>query len=149
MLKSRQLLSLRLRVWHSHTRTCVWTPWSVFQDGSCDSLQAITTRRSVKTLTPWQGRVCLQTNHLLPAHMPKERSRPHLAVPKRSVPPNATRRQRIKGRFTAREPVLADARRCDRTSDSICPKASVTAAQPISWTSAGFTRLPHSGFRHV
>ena len=31
---------------HPHTRTCVWTPWSVFQDGSYSTLQANTTRKA-------------------------------------------------------------------------------------------------------
>ena len=29
-----------------NTRTCVWTPWSVFQDGSYDTLQANTMRKA-------------------------------------------------------------------------------------------------------
>ena len=48
VLISRQILSFRIQVWHPHTRTCVWTPWSVFQDGSYDALQASVTRSSGK-----------------------------------------------------------------------------------------------------
>ena len=43
---SRQILSFRIQVWHPHTRTCVWTPWSVFQDGSYDALRANVRGRS-------------------------------------------------------------------------------------------------------
>ena len=48
VLLSRQSLSLRIQVWNSHTRTCVWTPWSVFQDGSYEPLQANTVERADK-----------------------------------------------------------------------------------------------------
>ena len=93
-----------------HTRTCVWTPWSVFQDGSYGTLQANTTRKADQQAQlrgrnrPWTS------SHLFCNAEPKKA----LALSKQWMSGSAStvahRSAQVAGLLTWHTPVLADAK---------------------------------------
>ena len=112
VLKSRQILSFRIQVWYSHTRTCVWTPWSVFQDGSYDALQAYVMRRADQPGKPCERHASMLAGAPIPAPTDGEDSRPvqRCAQSRRlTAEPRRTRAARV---VTLHAATLALRRRC-------------------------------------
>ena len=154
---SRQILSFRIQVWHPHTRTCVWTPWSVFQDGSYDALQANVLGRSGNSETPSRSAPSTLGYSPFPARRRREKSRPVQRwarghrwgpVPEGTGDPGSPPRTHPCRHFTG------DAGHTTGCSNAATQRdrrvtPQITGAQPIPRNRAGFIRLRYSDLRHV